>query len=190
MFKEVISRRLFCLFAAVALLGGLLGAGGDSRKQVSADFKPRLRRPVALALAEDGRWLFVANERAGSISLIDTATTQAVLELAIGKRLVDLAVTPDGRHLLTVDEEANELVLLSRRGQSLKVLQRLSVSAAPVSVCVTGDGSRCYVASLWSRQLSVVELKPEARVQRALALPFAPRCQLLVNRDSKLIVAV
>ena len=63
----------------------------------------KIRRPVALALAKDGQWLFVANERCGTISVVDTRTLKVTSELPAGVSPVDLAITPDDRLLLVVD---------------------------------------------------------------------------------------
>jgi YVTN family beta-propeller protein len=152
---------------------------------------------VALALADHGKWLFVANQRSGSITVIDTATLRPHAEVPVGRGLADLVATPDGRYLVAVDEQAHQLVLLSRQGPSLAVVHRVPVGHSPVSVQVAGDGSRCFVASLWSRRLTIVDLGPrdgetgdtKPRVLKTVALPFAPRKQLLASNDTKLVVA-
>src|SRR5262249_6093897 len=124
----------------------------------------------------------------GSISVLDTAGLRVTAEVAVGRRLSDLALNPDGRYLLALDEDANQLVRLTRQEDRLEVRDRLPVPAAPVSLQVAGDGTRCFVASLWSRRLTVVDLTKPA-VVKTLDLPFAPRRQLLVRGDAKLLVA-
>jgi YVTN family beta-propeller protein len=181
------------------VLGGFLLSQADSPKPKETGAKAVLRRPVALALAGKNPWLFVANRRSGSISVIDARNRKAAAEFPIGKKLSDLAATPDGKHLLALDEEANQLVILARRGKELSVVRRLEVGPTPVSVRVAADGARCFVASLWSRQLSLIDLGwpkeaegravPKPRVATTLALPFAPRRQLLLPKVEKLIVA-
>jgi YVTN family beta-propeller protein len=148
-----------------------------------------LRRPVALVLADDGKWLFAANRDSGSISVIDTTAKRTVAEVAAGRKLVDLAMTPDGRRLLAVDEEAGELVILARSGQRLETPQRVKVSPAPVTVRIAPDGSRCTVACLWSWRLDVVSLDTTPRAVTTVELPFAPRDQLLLPGGKRLIVA-
>src|SRR5262249_34739070 len=144
---------------------------------------------VALVLVDDGKLLFVANHQSGTVSVIDTKDLRLVGETDVGRRLADLAVTPDGRRLLAVDEEAGELGLLGRRGTALEVLHGVAVASTPVSVQVAADGKQCFVASLWSHRLSVVDLTAEKpRVTGSLALPFAPRKQLFVG-DGKLVLA-
>jgi YVTN family beta-propeller protein len=149
-----------------------------------------------LALTNDGRWLFTANRRSGSISTIDTDKRQVSHEISVGKTLSDICLTRDGRFLLAVDEEAHELVLFARTGAELSLAGRLRVSPYPVSVRVSGDGSHCFVASLWSRRLTIVRLdlsaerkSPAMSAAKVLDLPFAPRVQQLVRDDAHLLVA-
>jgi YVTN family beta-propeller protein len=156
----------------------------------------KFRHPVALALAEDGRWLFIANERSGTISVIDTTNLKLAGEVAVGKRLLDVTATPNGRHLLAVDPEANELIILGRQGSDLKVVARIAVPIGPVKVRTAADGTRCYVASLWARKLTVIDLRPALGSApetpgklTTLTLPFAPREILILPNTDKLVVA-
>ena len=153
-----------------------------------------LRRPIALELAEDGKTLYVANSRSGSLSVIALNSARVVQEISLGKKLSDL-VRVDGRPwFLATDEEAGELLLLQAAGQNVKIWQRLPVSPYPVSVVVSPDQSRCYVTSIWSRRLSVIDLPlendQEAKITHVVDLPIAPRCQLLVRDGSKLIICL
>jgi DNA-binding beta-propeller fold protein YncE len=153
-----------------------------------------LRRPVALVLSDDGKWLFTANERSGSISVLDGVGRKTINEFPVGRKLADLSAAPGGSYLVTVDEEANELLLLDRRDAALRIVERLKVAATPVNVQVSSDSRRCSIASLWSRQVSVVELTPgtagkRLALLRSIALPFSPRRQLWLPRSSKLVVA-
>jgi YVTN family beta-propeller protein len=151
--------------------------------------KARVRRPVALVLADDGKWLFVANQRSGSISVIDTAALRPVAEVEVGRRLADLTTAARGSRLLAVDEEAGELVLLIRKGTAIEPAGRFKVGASPVSVQAAGDGSRCFVALLWSQQLAILEPTAKEPHVQSVRLPFAPRRQLLVRDATKLFVA-
>jgi DNA-binding beta-propeller fold protein YncE len=149
------------------------------------------RRPVALSASADGRLLYVANRRSGTISSVDAARRCVVREHAVGRRLSDLAALPDGR-LAALDEAAHELLLV-RPGDTdgeLVIERRIAVAPYPVSVSIAADGGKAFVASLWSRRLSTVDLA-DARpgVVGTLSLPFAPREQLLIADGTRLIVA-
>src|SRR5690348_9264233 len=80
----------------------------------------RLRQPVAVVPADEGRRLFIANRRAGSVSVVDVDRRQVLAEPVVGRMLADLTDAGEGR-LLAVDEAANELIVLVRRGDSLDV---------------------------------------------------------------------
>jgi DNA-binding beta-propeller fold protein YncE len=183
--------RMVHLVMAVVVAPSLVG--GPTRAEESM-----LRRPTALALADEGRWLYAANRRSGSISVIDATASRLVGEVAVGCGLSDLVLTPDGSHLLCTDGPGGELVILHRSGPSLDRIARLKVGPAPVSVRVGADGSRGFVASLWSRQITVVDLsqisgqgEDEARIRiiSTIALPFAPREQIWIPPARKLVVA-
>jgi cytochrome c peroxidase len=157
----------------------------------------QLRRPVAAAFLGGGDTLCVANRRSGSVSLVDLRQGQVRDEIAVGRRLADLAVLPDGKHVLVVDEERNELVALAFDGTSLTIRARVSVGPYPVSVSVGSDGRRATIASLWSRRVEVVDLAPLGAgtgpvslcVLHVVPVPFAPRDQCLLPNGSQVVVA-
>jgi YVTN family beta-propeller protein len=179
----------------ITITAGLLAVPGVLPRPVDS---PRPRQPIALALGTGGKWLYVANQR-GSISIIDIDKNQVAGEENVGRRLADLVAAPDGHHLLAVDEAAHELLLLTCEGPAVRVTRRLAVSPYPVGVCLSADGTRGYVLSLWSRRLTSVAIVPPLsdgkdggrvlEVLKVLDLPFAPRKALLVAGDGKLIVA-
>lgn len=181
------------------LLTAALGAASIQRTTglLGAEPAERFRRPIALQLAADEQLLYVANRDSGSVTMIDTQSNHVVAETDIGRRLSDLVRVPDRPWLLATDQEAHELLLLETTQDAtqpvLRVRQRLAVSPYPVSVVVAADGTRCFVASLWSRRVTFVDLpqekQPAAQVTAVMDLDIAPRKQLLVRGDSQLIVA-
>jgi YVTN family beta-propeller protein len=199
MTRERITR---ALVVGVALSGLAVGPW-PSRKALPAEAEtekslPALRRPVALALADQGKWLLVLNQRSGTVSVIDTVSLKPANEMRVGRKPSDLALTPDGTEVLVVDEEASELVAWRRRGPGLDAPRRVRVEPGPVSVRVAADGSQCYVASLWSRHVVMVELGPRLgtgdaadglRVGKSVRLPFPPRLQLPLNEPARLAVS-
>ena len=160
--------------------------------RASDAFQPQesLRRPVAMALSPDEARLYVANRDAGSISIVDAKTLELLGETKIGKRLTDVACLDAGR-LLATDEAAHELVLLRIAKKKLHVVNRLPVSPYPQDIELSTRGDRAYVSSLWSRQISVIDLS-DVRLPKVAAkidLPLAPNKQLLANDEKTLIVA-
>jgi YVTN family beta-propeller protein len=188
----MVKRTLLLIACSAAILGCLVWSGLRSTHGADAaqsDLKPLLRRPVAMVLIGDGKWLLTANQRSGSVSILDLTAGRTVGEVSVGGKLTDLATTADGLQFLALDEEAGELVVLRFGHAELKPIRRIKVSPTPVNIQVSANGDRAVVASLWTRQLSLVDLGPAPRVIKTIDLPFAPRMQLLLPGDKKAIVA-
>jgi YVTN family beta-propeller protein len=200
----MMTRGLSACGILIGSLPGVLCVGSfpAERARATGEEAPRQpapRRPVALALADDGKWLFIANQGSGSIAVIDTGSQRVAAEVPVGRKLSDLVVTPDGGQLLAVDEEAGELVVYRRRAFRLEAPLRIKVSPFPVSVRVAEDGSHCTVASLWSRRVTVVSLPRntggreattgEPQVVKTIELSFPPRLQLPLRDPARVIVA-
>lgn len=151
----------------------------------------RVRRPAALALDAGGEWLYVANQKAGTISAIELASRRVVHETPVGKRLSALVRWRDDL-LLATDEGAHELILLRVAGGEVQVVERLAVAAYPVQVVLGDEGRTAAVASLWSRRVSLVPLAaaaPHFSVPKTIDLAFPPRQQLWLARENRLLVA-
>ncbi len=155
-----------------------------------------LRRPVALALAEQGKRLLVANRDTGTVSIIDTQQRRLLAEQQVAPRLDHLVVLPDGRHVLAIDGENHHLLALRFAKDRLHLLAKAAVPPYPVQVAVSRDGRWAWVSSLWSRRVSRWELmagkagKLQAlRLAGTVRLPFCPRALLPLECEDALLVA-
>jgi YVTN family beta-propeller protein len=52
------------------------------------------RRPWGIALSPDGRWLYTADGRSNTVSVIDTKTPKVVTAVPVGERPNDLLYIP------------------------------------------------------------------------------------------------
>jgi YVTN family beta-propeller protein len=181
-----------------SLAAGVLVSGSipQAAEPVSLLEKVAFRRPAGIVVSPEGTRVLTANRRTGTISVVNPVTRKVVSETAVGTSLSSLVWIPRTRLLLTTDEATHELILLSRDADRVQVVTRLPVSPCPVSVAVQADGRRCYVASLWSRKLTVVDIatkpnekSPQLGEARVIPLPFAPRLQTLVDSETRLVVA-
>jgi cytochrome c peroxidase len=181
--------------AIVGLAAVLCCAVRAQRDPREAEPPARLRRPVAAAFLDEGRTLCVANQRSGTLSLVELGQGRVLEEVRAGKHLNDLAVLPDRKHVLVVDDERHELIVLSFDGKRLSIQTRLAVAPYPASVAVLADGRRASVASLWSRRVQIVDLTPLSttspilRIPHDIRLPFAPRNQCVLPGTSRVVVA-
>jgi YVTN family beta-propeller protein len=149
------------------------------------------RRPAALVLDDDGHWLFAA-ERGGLLSTLDAKNLTIASEVKVGRSIADLVRTHDGRHLLAADEEAGELIVVRRHEGRVEPLHRLPAGRGAVGVRVAGD--HAAVAALWSRQLTIFDLRPlnedgPPAVRHFVHLPFAPRGLLPLPGAERMLVA-
>lgn len=152
---------------------------------------------MSLVLVEGGRHLLTANRLSGTVSVIDSDRRIILAEHPIGETLSDLTALPDDRFLLATDDARHQLLLLRRDGQNVRAIARIDVPPYPVSVRATDDGRRCFVSSLWSRRLTIIDVvsassgtdaAPALRVAGSVHLPFAPRLQVWVPAARRLIV--
>ncbi len=185
-----------CNLAVIATLALMLhspAGGEDLRDRKSA---VHFRRPVALGVLPESKRLCVANRDSGTVSLVDLDSNQVLGEYAVGKRLSDLAIHPDGRHIFVTDEAAHEVIALKYDSARLAVVARKQVSSFPVEVTITPDGSRCFVTALWSRKLDIIDIVNPADADsvafgdmQSVPLGFEPRKLLLLPEQDQLLVA-
>src|SRR5947207_2869934 len=97
------------VYAAVALCW--LAVARPEGRAPLAD-QAQLRRPIGAVFLDDGQTLCVANQRSGSVSLVDLTAGRIQAEFAVGQHLTGVAVLPDRRHVLVVDDERHELIAL------------------------------------------------------------------------------
>lgn len=150
---------------------------------------PRLRYPVA-AQWLTSTTLVVANQRSGTLSLVDVAKRQVQHEIPLSATPTALAVSPDRQAIFVLDGAGHRLLQLGPTGEHWQVTAETPVARYPVSLVLEKSGRRAFITSLWSRRLDIVELgNSSLRVSHTLELPFAPRHQLLLPDQQQLLVA-
>lgn len=114
--------------------------------------------PEGFDISPDGKQLWAANSRDGSVSVIDIYTKKAVHAFSVQtKRSNRLKFTPDGRLVLISDLEAGELVVLERATK--KTMKRIRLGNSPAGILVEPDSARAYVAVTGDDNVAVVDLK-------------------------------
>ena len=154
--------------------------------------EPRFRRPVAVSLDEANNLLYVANRDTGSISVVNTKQRQVVDEVDVGRELSDIALIDQDR-LVALDRKSHDLCLLTKGDSGWRVTARTNVAPDPVRLVLDERSSRMFVASLWSRTVSVLEwnhdLHSVPRLIGTAKLPFEPREMCSSPDGEHLIVA-
>jgi YVTN family beta-propeller protein len=122
-----------------------------------------IRYPAGLALSADGRLLYVAENLADSLAVIDLATRRVVQRVAAGRYPYGVVVAGDGSVYATA--WANLTVRRWRRvGDRLEPVAIIPVARHPSAIVLNADGSRLFVASASSDRVSVVDTRTNARI--------------------------
>jgi YVTN family beta-propeller protein len=156
---------IFLAAAATSVRTRLDGAEA-APTPVQTSLEPH-RSPIALALTPDGNRLLVANQTAGSVSLVDTATGEVLHEAATGDRPAGVAISPDGRRGVVAHWYGYDLARLEIRDDRIEVTGRVEVGPEPRGVAISADGKTAFVAVGVANEVVQVDLdrlKVAARV--------------------------
>ena len=114
--------------------------------------------PEGMDLSPDGKQLWAANSRDGSVSIVDIGGKKVIQTLSLGtKRSNRLKFTPDGKLVLISDLDAGELVVVDVAGH--KEIKRIKLGRAVEGILIVPDGSRAYVAVAGENNVAMVDLK-------------------------------
>jgi YVTN family beta-propeller protein len=121
--------------------------------------------PEGFDVTPDGKELWAAGSRDGSVSIIDIAAKRVTRTFNVQtKRSNRLRFTPDGRLVLISDLDAGDLLILER--DTKKELKRLNLGSQPAGILIPPDGARAYVAVTGDNNIAVIDLKTLELVDR------------------------
>ncbi len=137
--------------------------GSDSvtvidRANSSETVVPVGKGPEGMDLSPDGKQLWAANSRDGSVSIVDIAGKKVVQTLNLGtKRSNRLKFTPDGKHVLISDLDAGELLVVDVAAH--KEIKRIKLGKGVEGILIVPDGTRAYVAVAGDNNVAVIDMK-------------------------------
>jgi PQQ-dependent catabolism-associated beta-propeller protein len=92
-------------------------------------------RPMGVALAPDGRRLYVSTGRGSTVAVIDVATRQLVTMIGnVGTRPWGIAVSPDGKRLYTANGPSNDVSIIDLTTN--RVARRVKLDGLPWGIAV------------------------------------------------------
>jgi YVTN family beta-propeller protein len=114
--------------------------------------------PEGFDLSPDGRQIWAANSRDGSVSVIDVATKRVVNTFGVQtKRSNRLKFSPDDRLVLISDLEAGDVLVLEHATR--KELKRIKLGKQPAGILIAPDSARAYVAVTGDDNVAVIDLR-------------------------------
>jgi YVTN family beta-propeller protein len=117
--------------------------------------RPRYRSPVAIAVAPDGRRLYVTASDAGLLLVVEIASRRVVAEIPAGRRPHAVALDAAGRRAFVTDRDDDVVTILDLgRGA---VTTRVAVGRGPAGAALSADGSRLFVAHAVGGDIGIVD---------------------------------
>jgi YVTN family beta-propeller protein len=119
---------------------------------------PVCKGPEGFDVSPDGRQLWAAGSRDGTVSIIDLEQKKVVgaIELQT-KRSNRLKFTPDGKLALVTDLDAGELLIVDVATRA--VTKKLPLGKMVEGILMQPDGARAFVAVNGDNYIAVIDLK-------------------------------
>ena len=142
-------------------------------KLVLAEKDPKkdgTRFPAGLALSRDGRFLYVAENLADSLAVIDLASKRVVARLKTDHYPYEVAVAPDNKVYVSAWGGNTVSGFSVKPDGTLTDAGKIVVGRHPSALALNRDGSRLFVASASTDRIIVVDTRQQ-RVISQLADP-------------------
>lgn len=131
------------------------------------------KSPTSLAVSHDGKWVYVANHTADSVSVIRTSNGQVEAEIPVGRGPKGVVLGPDSETLYVAlsRDHAVGIVNLGQR----RLLRSIACGYEPLDLVLSPDGRTLYTSNFISNDISVIDLRnPRARESRRIQVSRTP----------------
>jgi YVTN family beta-propeller protein len=111
--------------------------------------------PEQLDVSPDGTRLYVANEDAAQLTVVDLPSGRIVTTVKVGKEPEGVAIRPDGKVVYVASEADGQVFAIDTATNRL--LARIAVGRRPRSIAFLPDGSRAYVTLESDGAITVID---------------------------------
>ncbi len=112
--------------------------------------------PLDIAVADDGRWLYVTAEESDVLLAVDLREKRVASSIPVGSRPHSVVVSRDGNTAYVSNRWSNSVSIVDLAAG--EVTGELPVGTGPSGLALTPDASTLYVANTVSNDISVVDL--------------------------------
>jgi YVTN family beta-propeller protein len=141
--------------------------------------------PTGIVMAPDGATIYIANQLANTVSVLDVASNSVAADIAVGSPL-SLAVAPDGRQLFVGTGTGGAVVVVDLATRT--IVRTVAVGEGVNGFAVGSDGRYLYASSFLSSLVAEIELETGS-VTRSFALGGTPQELVLNRKGTRLYVA-
>lgn len=156
--------------------------------------KDGTRFPAGIAISNDGKKLYVAENLGDSLAVIDVESKKIEQRLPTENYPYAVAVAPDGKVFVSA-WGGSTVSVFSNSNDVLKENQKINVGRHPSALLLDKSGSRLFVASGSTNQIAVIDTKSEKVLANLSDAPpsknqgSTPNALALSNDEAKLFVA-
>ena len=139
--------------------------------------------PENFAIDDNATHLYIANEDAGAISVLNTADGKVEHQIPVAEEPEGVAFTPNGKSVYATCETAGDIFVINTA--QYKTTAHFVVGGRPRNVVFSPDGSRAYIPSESTGIVHIIDTLNQQQVQ-AIQLPTnsRPMC-LVMSKDGK-----
>ena len=146
--------------------------------------------PIDIAATPDGKHVYVANDNASVVSVVDTAT-RAGISVDIGVNSTGIATTPDGKYAYVAEHNPGVTVIntadntvLGEIDPSMVTLPPDALGFAPFHIAMSRDGSRAYVTN-FGGGVVVIDLATQSFLNQSIPTTGTGFASVAVSLDGK-----
>jgi DNA-binding beta-propeller fold protein YncE len=121
---------------------------------------PKYRSPAALALSRDGRFIYVAEQTAKRVSVVDIKLKKVCRSITVPNEVTGLAVAPDGKlYVSCSSDQWPEGMVCEISPVSGKVLRRLPAGFGARSPVISLDGTKLYLCNQYGNDVQCIDIE-------------------------------
>jgi len=147
---------------------------------------PVYRSPSAVAVSPDGKTLYVSDQTAGCVAVLDAAAGKLVREVPVPGEPRGLALSADGKTLYVARRKAHVVAAIDTASGA--AAGQFAVGPWPVAVVLAEKQGRLYTCNRGDHSVSVVALGSGKELKR-IGVVREPDAAALVPDGSRLVVA-
>ncbi|WP_338256836.1 beta-propeller fold lactonase family protein [Dictyobacter halimunensis] len=149
-----------------AAASGKLTATGD----ISIGTKQSNPFPTGLSVSRDGTKLYVANNLANTVAVVDTQTRQVTQSIKIGSYPYTTLMSKDGKTIYASNWGDATISIINAATNA--VTATVPVGQHPTAMALSPDGTRLYVTDANSDAVSVVNTDDAKEAERISVSPY------------------
>ncbi len=157
-------------------------------KDLPTNARPKYLSPCAMAASPDGNRLYVAEQTAKQIAVVDIANRSIVATIKLPNEPTGIAVAPNGMLYVTCSSDLwpNGMVCEVHPVRA-RVLRRLPAGHGARSPVVSPVENMLFVCNPFDNDVSVVDISGATELRR-IKVPREPRCAVITPDGATLLV--